>query len=79
MALGEKRIEQIASRLVNEQDGTDDYRIVLSNGQTISQSEINIKNYVNMKQFGKSVDKDEAWVALVENFKNLVDNGTVEQ
>lgn len=79
LTLAETRIEQLALKLVEEQEEGDDFRIILDNGQTIGSSEINVQTHMNIKALGKSVERDGAWSALREYFKDLVDNGIVEK
>jgi hypothetical protein len=79
LAESEKRAENLAIKLINEQEPEDEYLIVLANGQTISQSEINVRTHANIESFGKSVDRDKAWDALRDCFDYLVENGIIEQ
>jgi hypothetical protein len=78
LTLGETRIEQLAIKLIEEQEDGDDFRIVLADGQTISATEISVRSHKSIKALGKSVDRDDAWHTLVDYLRYLADHGIIE-
>ena len=79
MALGEKRVEHIATELINNQEGTDDFVIVTKDEQRISPNEIFMRSTVHIDKVGKSVDRDKAWKELKSFYKRLESSGALEE
>ncbi len=64
LKLGEKRIETLATDVVNNYDEDDEFVIVTNSGQKISAGEIAVKEVIPIDSFGKSVKCQKAWDAL---------------
>lgn len=79
LALGEKRIEQIAADVVNNSEEGDDYVIITGTGQKISAKEIFMRSKVSIDAEGKSVQRDKAWKELEHFYKTLSSVGALEQ
>jgi hypothetical protein len=77
--LGEKRIEQLAADLLDNQEGHDDFTIITKSGQRISREEIYMRITVPIKGVGKSVDREAAWKELRSFYLSLEKAGALEQ
>jgi hypothetical protein len=77
--LGEKRIEEIAADVVRNAEDHDDFVIVTKTGQKIGPKEIFVRKQVLIDSEGKTVDRDKAWRELSTFYKQLHDNGLLEQ
>jgi len=79
LALGEKRIEQLAADVVENSESNDDYVIITKTGQRISPNEIFMKTTVPIEVDGKTVNRDKAWKELVSFFKSMKESGVLGQ
>lgn len=74
--LGANRLESLAKECINSGE---DYTIVTGTGQRISQSDIFVRARVEIKRFGKSVDKNKAWKSLEGFYTELHAAGATAQ
>lgn len=80
LALGESRIETLATDVVKNDGGEDyDYVIVTNSGQRITQEEIFMRTKVEIETDGKTVRCDKTWKELTTFFESLEEVGALEQ
>jgi hypothetical protein len=79
LKLGEKRIQELASDVVNNQEEGDEFIIVTNGGQRIGPNEIFMRSTVAIDSMGKSVQRDKAWKELQAFYDVLDDSGALEQ
>ena len=79
LALGTKRLEAIATDLINADVSDDDYVIVTNGGERIRPKDIYVKSHVEIEAVGKSVSREGAWARLKEYYQELVRTGVLEQ
>ena len=80
LALGEERIETLATDVVKNDGGDDyDYVIVTNSGQRITQEEIFMRTKVEIESDGKTVRCDKTWKELTRFFESLEEVGALEQ
>lgn len=75
ITVGQKRLNDVAVKLLEAEQDDDDFVIVLNNKEKIKPGEIFLKTTVEIEVKGKSVDRDQAWGKLLEYYKNLVKSG----
>ncbi|MBS0294734.1 MAG: hypothetical protein JSR45_00390 [Proteobacteria bacterium] len=78
IALGEKRLEELAVATLKNTSDDDDFVIVTKNGQKISRTELFMRSKVKVDGFGKSIDHDKAWKELRVFYDALADAGALE-
>jgi len=82
---GKKRLIETAAKIVDDFDDDDDslpedgFTIVTRQGTKITPDEIRVSGDYKIKTFGKSLDKENAWVALKSFYENLKSNGMLNQ
>ncbi|NCN42653.1 hypothetical protein GW916_15555 [bacterium] len=59
------------------EDKEDGFVLVTNSGNKISRDDINIHKTVDVKKFGRSIDRDDAWANLLVYFKELKASGTL--
>lgn len=69
--LGEKRIEQLATDLIKNQERDDDFTIVTKGEQQIGPDELFVKVTTQMEKVGKSVERDDAWKQIKKFYSAL--------
>ena len=79
LAIGEKRIEELARDIIAHYDKDDDFIIETGYGQKIRADEIFIKEVVFIESFGKSIKYKQAWEKLVEFHGRLKKSGALGQ
>lgn len=79
LVLGEKEIENIAADIVRNAQADDNYVIITKTGQRITPDEMFVKTTVPIERDGKTVQREDAWVALVNFFTDLQGDGVLEQ
>lgn len=79
IALGEKRLEDLAANVLKNEKVDDDFAIITKTGQRIGPKEIFVRTHVMIDGDGKTVNRDKAWLELRRFFKMLKDTGAVEQ
>lgn len=73
-----KPIEQLAINVINNCEDSDEFVITTNNGERISQSEVGVRDTVKIKSFGKSVDRDAAWLAIQQFYDKIETDGIIE-
>jgi len=79
ISLGYKRLEELAVNVIENQEKDDEYVIVTKDGERIKPSEIVLHSIVEIDGIGKSVDRDQAWEALLNYYNGLAEAGQLEQ
>jgi hypothetical protein len=79
LALGEKRIETLATDVVENAESNDDFEIVTNYDQRIGSNEIFLNEVVFIDSYGKSVKRADAWDHLEKFFNRLKKSGALEQ
>ena len=79
LALGEKRIEDIAVDLLEHQEEGDEFKIITKKGRTISPKELYVKQGVDILVYGKSVDREDAWKKLRGFLISLENSGVLDK
>jgi hypothetical protein len=77
--LGEKRIEKLASDVVEHAETTDDFEIITNYGQKVRADEIFLNEIMFLDSQGKSVKRSDAWEHLEKYFNRLRRAGVLEQ
>jgi hypothetical protein len=75
LIIGQKRLNIVATNVLETEQDDDEFTIALNNGEKIKPGEMFLKTKVDIAVKGKSVDRDEAWEKLAEYYKSLVKNG----
>ncbi len=78
LSLGEKNIEFVAEKIINEHQDDDDFVIHTQSGQRITPTEIYVRSNVHVQRKGKSVDRDKAWIELKKFYDVLTSSGAIE-
>jgi hypothetical protein len=79
LRLGESRLTQWALDLVTNEEADDDYAIVTTDNQVIRPHELKVRKISNILVKGNSVDREDAWKALLAFYGELCDSGAVEE
>jgi hypothetical protein len=73
--VGEKRLERLATDIIDSEEADDEYVITLKDGGKIRPGEIVLRSIVDLPRMGKSVDRDEARDALTRYYMGLKEEG----
>jgi len=79
VALGHKRLETLASDIIQNRQDDDDYTIVLESGEKIKPKELVLRSRADIASIGKSVIRNDAWSALLSYYTELFQSGQLEQ
>ena len=79
LSLGENRLESWALDLVNNEQSDDSYTIVTADKQIIRPNELKVQKMCNIPVKGNSVDRESAWKELLVFYKELFEEGAVEE
>src|SRR6266568_1053153 len=77
LSLGEKRIETLATDVVQHAESDDDFEIITGYNQRIRQDEVFVNEIVFIDSLGKSVKYADAWEHLGAFFKRLKKAGAL--
>jgi hypothetical protein len=77
LTVGEKRIEKLATDVVQHEQAHDDYVIVTNTGQEVRPDEIVVREVVQIDALGKSVKVTKAWDYLADFYKRLKRQGAL--
>jgi len=69
ISLGYERLEELAVNVIEHQEKDDEYVIVTKDGERIKPFEIVLHSIVEIDGIGKSVDRDQAWEALLNYYE----------
>jgi hypothetical protein len=78
-AVGYKKLERIAISIIENQEDDDDYSIITKDKQKIKPREIILHSHVELDSIGKSVDREQAWEALLRYYNELETSGHLAQ
>jgi hypothetical protein len=78
LALGEKRLQELAISAIEHLEKDDEFVIITKEGQRISNDEIFMKSAVKIEALGKSVSRDHAWNELQIFYAELAETGALE-
>lgn len=67
-------LKYIGSSIINDDD-TDQFTIKTIGGKTIKHDDLKINKPIQFKRYGKTIEKNEAWDALIEYYKELEAHG----
>lgn len=76
-AIGKKRIESAANKLINDED--DGFSIITGTGKRITSDEVRLSEKEQIKIHGKSISRADAWGKLDEYLHSLKTMGMLEQ
>lgn len=79
IALGRKKLENIAMNIIENREAEDDYTIILESGEKIKPKELVLRSHANIDSLGKSVVKEAAWNALFSYYRELFQSGQLDQ
>ena len=79
ITLGYKRINEIAVKIVEDQQKGDEYVIVTNDGLRISPTDIILKGGAEIEALGKSVNREKAWTELINYYNSLKGTGAFEE
>ena len=79
LPLGEKRIQTLATGLIDNQEKDDKFVIITKGDQRISPDEIFVRSKVQIDSKAKSVDRDKAWHEVYEFYEMLSSSGALGQ
>ncbi len=79
LSLGEKRIEKLATDVVEHAETNDDFEIITNYGQRVRPDEIFLSETMFIAGLGKSVKRMDAWEHLEKYYKRLRKAGALEQ
>lgn len=79
VALGTKRIEDLALDLVNSEQADDDFVIETNTGGRITASEIYVRARVPLEKTGKSLHRSDAWSKLEAFYNQLRETGQLDE
>jgi hypothetical protein len=79
LVLGEKRMKQLGTDLLRNQQPGDDFTIVTKTGQRIGPQEIFMRSTAQIEALGKSVERTPAWRELVRFYEALRTSGALEE
>ncbi len=75
-AVGERRMETMARKLIN--DDEEGFQIITREDKVIQPNELKIRQVLPLIVFGNTVDREAAWVALTEFYRELRTSGALE-
>jgi hypothetical protein len=75
--LGSERLKTIAEDIIEDDDV--EYNIITGAGQRISNTEIFVRDRVDIERLGKSVNEVDGWKKLAQFYGALVASGITEQ
>jgi hypothetical protein len=78
IAIGHKRLEELATNLVENQQDEDEYTIITERNEQIKPKDILLRISADIDSVGKSVDRDHAWAAPLQYFEELKSEGAFE-
>ncbi|MDB5462669.1 MAG: hypothetical protein JWP23_1058 [Phenylobacterium sp.] len=78
IAVGEKRLKDLAEATINDAEDDDEFVIETMLGQKITQTELFMKTVIPIESLGKSVDRDKAWKAVKSFYDQLDNSGALE-
>lgn len=79
LSVGERRIEKIATDVLEHAENSDDFEIVTAYGQKVRPNEIFLNEKMFIDSQGKSVKRTDAWDHLEKYYKRLKRSGALEQ
>jgi hypothetical protein len=78
IVLGEKRLEELSTSLLEHGEDDDDFVIVTKLGQKITQTELFMRAPASIARLGKSVERDDAWKEVKHFYDGLAASGALE-
>lgn len=75
--LGQETLMSMATKVIDEAE--DGFMIETLSGEKIRQSQIAVRKTVQLAKYGKSVLRDDAWLALRQYYSELKTSGTLDQ
>lgn len=79
LVVGQKRLNDLATIMLEKEEDDDDFVIVLNNKEKILPGEIFLRTKVDIAVKGKSVDRDKAWQKVLDYYNGLLGTGAIGQ
>jgi hypothetical protein len=71
ISIGHRRMEEMAGDIIRNQSDNDKFKIILDGGDIITPDDLVLRKKVSLGKLGKSVVRDDVWVALLEYYQEL--------